>query len=165
VAVGGKPNAEYTLESLVANLKLISTPDYWVDVRTVKLPDYEPFADAMMIEEDPALMVWVIGESTAEGRIGMADRALEVWICGVIKGRDNIQAQLIRLTASIRKCLLFNRQLNYPGVVGVPNTWGRGLEESSDAVSYQVDKGDQSKGSGVLLSKWRIFYAYPSPGG
>lgn len=164
MAVGLKTNSEYLYGSLIANLKLVTTAGgYWSDVRTVKAPNYVPFADAMYTEERPALLVWIEGELPEEGRLGMADRSLEVTIIGLIASEQNIRENLIRLVTSLRKCLLFNRQLDFPGTVGVPNTWGRGIEEVE--VNYQIEDGDQSRAAGLFMSRWRISYAYPGPSG
>ena len=166
MAVSGKPNAEYMLDSLMANLKLITTANgFWVDVKTVLLPEFEPFADIMMAVDDPALLVWVVSESPEAGRIGAPDRAMEVWIAGVIKSERLIQVQLIRLMTAVRQCLLNNRQLNYPGLVSVPNTWGRRIEEMNEGVVYEIKRGDQSKASGRFLSKWKVVYGYTSQAG
>lgn len=164
MAVGQKPNVEYLYESLGANLKLIGTASgYWIDVQTVKAPNYVPYASEMYSEDRPALLYWIEGEQPEEGWIGMAERSLEVTIIGLIASDRSIRENLLRMVASVRKCLLFNRQLDFPGTVDVPNSWGKGVEEID--VSYQIESTEQSKAAGLFQSRWRIHYAYPSPSG
>ena len=151
----------------MASLKRIGTANgHWIDIKDVKMPDYEPFSDLMMAEESPVLLVWVAGEFPTTGRIGMADRMLEVWIAGIIQAQSGIQGQLMKLLASVRSVMLSNRQMNYPDQdPETPNTWGRGTAEHADGAVYEITKFDKGRAAGIFLSKWNVSYAFQPPVG
>jgi len=165
MAYGGKPNSEFCMDSLLAELKTISVANgRWSDVRTVVMPDYAPESDVMFQAETPSLHVWVMGSGGQEGLISRARRSLEVWIYGVVKQDRGAQTAILRLAEDVRSVMIMNPERDYPGL-SVANTWGHFTEEQAGGFSFLVDRNEQGKSIGEFRSEWKVVYNYDNPNG
>jgi hypothetical protein len=165
VAVGDKPNSEYTVEAMMADLRRISRANgYRTEVRTVVQPDYSPDSDMVLQVGAPSVQVWIMGSQPTEGMVGRLHRTLSVWIVGTIKQSKDVQIALLRLMEDVRSVMMWNPQRNHPDNTGA-NTWGHHTEEESEGFSYMVDAAEGTQAAGMFLSKWRVTYVFPSPSG
>jgi len=165
VAQGAKPNSAHVVDSILADLKNVKKANgYWMDVRHVALPDYQPYQDQMIAADTPSLQVWVVGDGPGDSLIGLPRKTLKVWIIGVIKQSDRLQQDLLMLADDVKSIMIFNPARNFPGS-SVANTYGHYTDQDEEGVSFEVERGDQSSNVGIFLSKWRVGYEFPSPHG
>lgn len=157
---------EIVIESVIADLGRITRSNgFWSDVGTgrVYLPDWDPESDQVMAIEAPSLQVWAMETSLADDSAnGMPRVWLEVWIVGTVKGDREVQKKLARLNEDIHAVMFWNQSRNHPQITE-PNSWCHST--SYDGCSFMVERADQSKAQGALLSKWRFSVNTPRPNG
>lgn len=164
MSVGGKPNALYNLDSLVAELKLISVANgYFTTVKSATRPAFPPWAldQVVAVPELPALMVWLlrIGKGRQNDSFSANYPALEIEIVGVVKGEDP-QAKLIMLEADVRRVMVNNKSRRYPNA---QNTVVTALDtyEAKEGVDIKLYESSGPEGLGIFAARWIIESYFP----
>lgn len=168
MAVSGKPNSAYIVDSVIADLKQIKISNgYYSDVKTVTLPswDYRDGSHFSQVE-DSALLIWldalVAGETSRnfqEERPSMA-----FTIVGVVRREQGLQEAMLLLAEDIRRVMMSNPQRNHPSNPTQNNSWGV-LTKEDGGVDFQVHRNEQGVTIGVFTSSWRVDYRFPKATG
>lgn len=174
MAVGNQPNDVYLAETLLAEFKNISRGNgYYTDVQDALMPSwnltdesYNTFVINPKVtghDKLPALFMWVDRSIPDEGFTGMAERALHVIVCGVVKQEEGLQLALMRFANDVRGVMLFNQSRVFPG--GTAQDTGASTREMGDGIGFNIVKNETSNSVGYFVSFWAVSHKFPSPRG
>lgn len=170
MGIGADPNSVKLVRATLAELRRISRANgYFVDVRTVKQPDYAPYQQdglipkAALMEEAPAILVWVDSETDDGSGDNSAEDQPELHIQMLIVGKQEVglQDELQRMAASVRIAMRHNLSRNFPDSVA-ENTWGLMTQGDGKTFDYFYEQRPPAETTiGVVHSRWRIRYRSP----
>lgn len=159
--VGEFYNAEYVVDSLMADLRRISIANgFRTDIANVEMPNWS-FEDSAKITaiQDEVILVWVNDDQGGhENANSSEDRPyLFFTVVGVSRSSQELQMKLLRMCQDIRRVMRGNPQRNHPDNTTQVNTWGVDTDLSS---GFDLDyyKASEMVTIGVTFSIWRVSY-------
>lgn len=158
MAVGEKTNLEMSVDLMLTDLGTISRANgYWTDVKEKPfLPLWSPASDLVMARDAPSLQAWLMESGLSEeySGVGVARYDCLFWIAGTIKNDREVQKKLWRFNEDVNGVMMWAR---------TNGTWAFYVKH--DGSRFFVEEGENSQGSGRLLTRWRVIVNTPSPNG
>jgi len=171
MAVGKTPNVVMLMESLRLDLARINRANdagFYTDVEAVDWPDYSPLDDDGCLAGNANvihLWAWTSPQTSARENASDLRPTLEVLVMGVVKRRDGLQEELLKLVTDVRNVMYANVSRDWPDGT-VPNVWGITTRQTP---GYEIVLRHHDGAEGVrcksFLSSWQFDYRNPYPSG
>jgi len=158
------------MEALEAQWRRVQPPTYFTQVGAVSWPAFPPDATELVCLSDvaEAVLLWV-DSTTRNGR--REDNSAElspvkkILTAQVFKDTTDLQKQMALGEADLIHVMEGDPMRNHPDYTGA-NTWGLLTRQAQgSAIEWQMPKGTQSYGIGIVWSLWDVEYRHPFPAG